>query len=378
MIIVIYGITIFLCVLGMITKPKNNILQYVVLCLITFMMGRGAITYDTFNYLGLYSIANYVEFKDTYEPGYLLLSKVGIHFGLDYIQYRIATVFLALLLINRLVIKIAKRNSFYFYFLFCLITIFTETEQLRNFLAFSIVAYGLSYFIFSQKTKPTIIYITCVLLASTVHISSLAYLILLLVKFKERKNLIRLIVWSSLAICLGIFIGVVNIGVIQNILKSVSDGGDGRLDGYGLVKVNFGFLYAFVLNLLSLGLLYILSNSNKKEYNQYVIRGNNRNDLEIKGSIIEIVLLINLLAITYFPLYMFDLQFIRLSRNLLIVNLMTFSMFFFKHRYVKINSTFVFILSLLVVLFWFYYHFVVGEHIEDIIVPFFQEENILS
>lgn len=378
MIIIIYGFTIFLCIVGMLIKPKNNILQYVVLCFIAFMMGRGAITHDNLNYQILYSYAEFMDLKDTYEPGYLFLSKIGIYFDLDYIQYRTLIVFLSLLLMNRLVKKIAKRNSFYFYFLFCFMSIFIESEQLRSFIAFSIVAYGLSFFLFSQKKIPTIIYIICVILASTVHISSLAYLILLLVKFKNRKKLIRLIVWFSIIACFGIFTGILNIGFVKNILSSIAEGGDGRLDAYGSISVNLGFMYAFVLNILSLGLLYFLATNSSKEYRQYVIRGYENNELKIKNSILEFVILINLVSIIYFPLYMFDLQFIRLSRNILLINLMTFAMFFLRYRYVKINSALILTLSMIVISFWFYFHFVIGDHIEDIIIPFFQEENILS
>src|SRR5699024_6560718 len=77
-------------------------------------------------------------------------------------------------------------NIQFVYFFYMLYPLFMDAVQMRNYLAFSLVAFSIRYLIEDFKYKRTK-YIIFVLLASTIHITSLMYLLLLLTTLKNRK-----------------------------------------------------------------------------------------------------------------------------------------------------------------------------------------------
>lgn len=376
MYIFLYSLIFVLCIIGIFIKPKTNILQYIILMIICFLTGRGAITNDTPNYYYGYLITPYKSYSETYEPGYLLLTKIGYFLGANYVEFRTAIIFIALLLLHRLVNKVAGKNSYYFYIFYAMFLIFIDNEQHRSFLAFSLIACGISFLLFSKKIKGVFQYLFFVLIASTLHASSLLYLPLVLVKLNNQRKLSHFIAAFSLIGCLLIFFNIFSVSFITNIITNISDGAE-RTAAYGAVEVRFGFLYAFFLHSISIAILYKIYRMLYDKNRFYLNKGFDSSLVQYNIYIYKFILTLNIISIIYFPVYMFNLQFIRIARNIFLLNLIWFaaSMFVFDKKYVK--KYLILLMVIILILLWFYYTFIVSDHIEDVLMPFFDESTVL-
>lgn len=376
MILLLYIILIFLCLVGIIIKPKTKSLQYIILMGIAYILGRAAVTADTLNYYYGYLRTPYKNFGDTYEPGYLLLTKVGHFFNLTYPEFRTITTFIALILINKLVNKLAGRRAYYFYIFYLCFHIFIDNEQHRSFLSFSLVIYGLSYLLFSAKTKGIVKYIAIVFLASTVHLSALLYLPFALVKLSYSKKLTQFIIIFTLVGCFLVFFNLLNIGIVKTIISLLTDDAE-RISGYGNSEVRYGFILAFFFQGLNILIMYLVSRWVKSKACLNI----NQNDPYPTHSTLNTINtfhLINLISIIYFPLYMFNVQFIRLTRNMFLLTLIgvAVSMPHLNKRFLK--KYIILFITLISINFWFYYSFIYSDHIEDIVKPLFEMQTVTS
>ena len=133
-----------------------------------------------------------------YETGYQILMFLGNLFDLSFQQFFIILSGVILLLWIRIVFKLSLHPA---YFTFCFFIVFIPLDYVlvRNFLAFSIVMQGVvSVFNDSSFKYPKFIF--AVLLAATIHITSIFY-ILLLFAFRPKVLSIKKIV---LVICVGL------------------------------------------------------------------------------------------------------------------------------------------------------------------------------
>lgn len=248
---------------------------------------------------------------------------------------------------------------------------------MRDFLAFSLVSYGLSFLLTSHSKKRAIYYVFYLFLASTIHISSLLYFPFVLTAIRNKKVIAQLVAAFSLFFCVLTFIGLVDVGFVRNIIIALTGGGE-RFAGYGENQVNLGFLYAFAPHLITMFFLFVIANNINKESRILKENGFSNQYLINRHRLIHIVLLVDLISLIFFPFYMFNLQFIRLARNVFLINLMLLSSVLFKYKYVKYQKTLIMLTVSILLAFWFYYAFLVSDHIEDIIIPFFQNTTVLN
>ncbi|NOG31680.1 hypothetical protein HLB35_07655 [Halomonas sp. TBZ9] len=151
MTLAIYIVLLVVCIVGVKLNSKSYFLQFIIVCLITYLMGRGALTADTFYYHKGYVEAQSLSFLGFYEPGYLLLEKIGNALGLSYVEFRLMVVFFAWIAISVFLNKVLSRKVFLFYLFYCVFLIFIDTVQIRSFLAFSIVVYALKFLLFEKR-----------------------------------------------------------------------------------------------------------------------------------------------------------------------------------------------------------------------------------
>jgi len=336
-------------------------------------MGRGALTLDTMNYKIMYDNSYYASMSDSYEKGFLLLQKAGWWFNFDYPTFRTIVTAISLFLIYSTLVKL-KANVFYVFLFYLSFAVFIDTVQIRNFFAFSVVIFGLRYLTIKTNSS-TYKFLLSIFIASSIHISSIIYLLLLLVNYKNLKSIIKPIIFLTITLCFIIFLLGNKVPFLNEIMYSL-DGGE-RLEGYTSGVTQFGFLYPIIIHLFNLFLIY-------KAYRIIV----NKNDLNLKSfrskeyinfikNVFFIILWINIITILFFPLYMYNVQFIRLTRNLIFINLLAFSLI--QAPLLKLSFK-VIILNMGVILsmaFWFYFTFIVQNHIDDVIIPFFEIESIM-
>lgn len=373
MILIIYLLTITLCLIATFINLKSNTLKGVVIALFTYLMGRAAMTPDMFNYYLRYRDSEYSSIFDTYEPGYELLQVIGHYLGLDYIQFRFILIFISLILLGKSVNRLTGKQNFIFYFLYGLFFVFIDSTQIRSFIAFSIITYGITYLFTYKGFKALVLFIFFILIASSIHISSIVYLPLALIVIKKKKLLVYSIAFLTLIVCIIIYFGLLNISLVQDAIKLLTEDAD-RVQNYsGGVKL--GFLYPFILHLSATIVLYLILINLVKEYSIYKAKNLPSEFYEHKIRLLNFFNFINILSIIYFPLYMFHVQFSRIARAIFLLNIIAYAAAFFKYRYLKYQKILIFIFGLAMISAWYNFTFVVENHIEDIIQPFFSEET---
>lgn len=331
------------------------------------MMGRGAETPDTLNYFYRYLESPNQDFFASYEPGYAIIQKVGNYISLSYSEFRFTVSLISLFLINSFANKFSSKASYGFFLAYLSFYIFIDSEQFRSFFSFSVVLFGLGRILFDEKKINKVYFILSILLASTIHISSLAFLPLYLITFKNQRSINRLVAFFTVLTCMFIFVGGNNLAFIKSILLTVTDGSD-RVSQYGESRVRFGFLFPVSLHFLALMFLYFCHCKLKMKNVSLVQLEGNLGDIR---KLFKYIVAINLVSFLYFPLYMFNLQFFRLGRSIMLIDIMFFCLLasnFKSISYInKLSWSAIFILcgSL------FYYTYIMAGHVDSIIEPFF-------
>lgn len=245
-----------------------------------------------------------------YEGGYKIFMGVGKAFTLEFYTWRAIIIFFALLLNFYSIIRYAK-NPHLVIALFFIFLIIPSAEQLRNFLAFSFFQVGLSQLIYSTKSNKykNFIFSLFVLIAGYVHSSFYIYIVILLID-KITLKYIKILVWFVLLFCVVIFLNNNNIPGFSIIINYFENS---RVSDYLNHNIRFGFLLYMFLHGLSLYILYVTMSLTQK--------------LQIKDLKIDKVFNTNLLLIIFFPLLMVNGTFIRIFRNILLLNYFSFGEF---------------------------------------------------
>lgn len=330
-------------------------------------MGRGADTLDTINYKTTYYNSVNVAFSESYEKLYLLLQKIGNFLGLNYIQFRLLLVVISWILI-RSFLKKYTNNIFYILFFYLLFGIIIDTVQIRNFFALSLVIFGLKY-LFTDEKKSRLKYFVCVLIAMNIHLSSIVYFVFLLVRVKNPKAIVKPIIFFTVLFCLIILLLGNNVPFLNDLMLSLESD---KLTYYTQGKTSLGFLFPMVFHLGILGLVYLGTKLLKDS-----LDFKNNNELSLRnGKIIEIIFWINIITIIFFPFYIYNVQFIRLTRNLILINLLGFSILQVPLIRSNIKLFFMNFGVLLSMGFIYYFTFILQDHIEDVIIPFFDSQTL--
>lgn len=135
--------------------------------------------------------------------GFYLIMKVIGSLGIPFFVFRMIGFIVASILIYSTIKLITNNNAL----VFCLYLFFPfgyDSDQIRQFLAYSIVIFAIRYLI--KEDKHPIKYIICVALATSFHSSTIAFLLFLLVLVKKRnymKYLIRVVGVISVLFAIG-------------------------------------------------------------------------------------------------------------------------------------------------------------------------------
>ncbi|WP_430508187.1 EpsG family protein [Rossellomorea marisflavi] len=244
-----------------------------------------------------------------YEFGYVFLMKLGGVLHQEFYTYRSIIIGVFLLFLFVAIRKWAP-SPHYVIALFSSYLIILSAEQLRYFIAFSIFAIGLLILLYSNFKCKKMSFLCFTLFASTIHFSFLIYLIFIFGDFSHKTKREKIIVSVTLLFCLVIFINNNQIPGVSELLESVDNY---KVSVYMGQSTNLGFMYPFVLHMSSILLsFWAIKLISKSEDDELIMRVRN-------------VYKINLLAVIFFPLFMLQLTFYRLARNLLLLNYFAYS-----------------------------------------------------
>lgn len=280
---------------------------FVLFVLMWILFGWNTGNADFENYLGMYE-SDYSDLKiNSLDFGYFYLNQMFGELGYTFMQFRAVLSFFGL---SVLFLFIAKWSSSPFIStLIYLIAVFSiDAVQVRNFCGYVIVLFALKFLI-DGSTKGRIIYSFFVLISATFHIVMLFYLIFNFIdpikKLKPKNHIL-------------ISIGLLIIGtpVLQYIFSALNIDDNGKIENYLEV-----FSYpALIISVMVLLVNYVVVN--------YFV---NKNSVEIKsGSPLTLVSQVNFTNVVYnintlffylIPLFPIDMTFLRLYRNLFVLNI---------------------------------------------------------
>lgn len=167
---------VFFClVIGSILIKKPNFFPPLIIMFLVIINYNAPNVADFMSYNNIY---NSITDKELYQTGYgwYLLNNLGRKFGLDYNHYKMWTIIIAgccIWMVSRILVGKGENSIAGLYLLYPALL---DTVQLRFYTAMTIVLIGILFLVKQKPWSPTI-FIAFVLMAYTVHSSTIFYAI---------------------------------------------------------------------------------------------------------------------------------------------------------------------------------------------------------
>jgi len=251
-------------------------------------------------YEKIYNESIFALFLNSYETGYILLNIIFKIWEFSFQEFLIVISGFSLLLLCRFVVKYSVYPAL-FSAIFLWVFLPLDYVLLRNFLAFSIVLQGICSLIDNVKYK-YFKFILFIFLASTIHSSSIFYLLILPVIRRETQLKLSVILIAVVGgFVVYLFFGRV---LLYNFLK---DFGGGRSEFYQTNLITFFSLFLSQVILTNF-IVYIYSKFNPEENNF------------LNSNFYLLIFNINLIAL-FLIIFYYDFSiFVRLFRHISILN----------------------------------------------------------
>lgn len=308
---------------------------------------------DYSNYEYIYNSVDYTGAYSAVESGFELLMKLSVYFGFSYQFFLMIYSSIGLILIiNSLKAYTNNVNvvlGLYFIFPFML-----DIVQIRNFMSMAILIYSFKYLLEVSKGA-TLKYIFAILIASQFHVSSIYYLLFILIKYISVKKTIYISIGVTIA---GFILQSTILNFVLQILK---------MERYSLYFANTTPLYGIALFLLYyLAVLLLLKISINKNSNSQQLFFSN------------IVLKANILLFPTLILIVQDIDFFRLLRNMMVINYVVFCFNFSFQRISLEKEKTMFGTIILLFVSISAYIFIYAQTFESVVVKIFTENYFLN
>jgi hypothetical protein len=177
-------VLLVVAVLGALALPRNRLTCYFLLLVIFVTIAGNLDNPDRFHYVENFDGIAFGFQDDSFEPGYQYLALLGWSTGLNYVVFHALLTAAALLLMAK---AISEQTDYpgAVWFAYLCFPFFWDVTQVRNFYAMAIIVYGMKYLLVPRSAS-TAKYVVAILCASLFHITSLFYLLFLLAKLKSR------------------------------------------------------------------------------------------------------------------------------------------------------------------------------------------------
>lgn len=269
-----------------------------------------------------------------------------------------------------LIFSTIKRYSQYPNYVLSLYLIYpfiNDVIQIRNFFAASIMIFSIRYLIESEKGS-LLKFIVCILIASTIHISSLFYLIFIITRFINIKY-----IYKSVFVTFPFLVILAYTPLYPAIASKITD--NQKVFHFLSRRTTFGLLLVFgVLFMLHI-VHYILNKENRKiliKTDNIIINKVLKTNID-KSYFYSFMMKINIIMLLIAPLLVFDFNYIRLYRNILPLNFIVYIDAVVLNQYLKKSGKYkLLVYASLVLLFLIFYGFNASEQI----LPVFND-NIL-
>lgn len=345
------------CILSPKRKDRFHLWAIIYFGFIALMVAKSKNNYiDIINYRYLFEGMRSIIPNNVTDAGFYTI--VGICkyvFGFSFQQTKAFILIVALLLLFRILLKYMSDLSLFFicYFSYFM---FLDGEQLRNFLAFMIILNGLDFLLQGGK-RNTIFFIVAIVIASTIHLMSVLFLLFLLIKMDSIK-IIRYLIFPYILIALALFRygGVFNsIAGIAGIF--INRSAQEKLFTYAASTTNMGaFIPLFLFSVVTY-LVWWAKKTQRLEEIDYA------NCFQIKQGIIysekhnsytflaDKIMHLQLVGYLMFPLCILNLTFYRYIRNIALIDVIFLCGCFNGSR--NKNRKVLFLVSCVMIIFFF-------------------------
>lgn len=369
-------------------KQYSKIVTIITLvAILLFMAGAGPgyttenKSMDYVNYERRYDNIEKVGLGYNIQFGYTIIQKIGALFGLDFFWFRFIVIGICLFALYFFLIKKYTYNANFVLAFYLLYPMIIDSEQLRNFIAMTIVLVSIRL-LEKSSTFYRMMYLGVVGIAGTFHTAFLFYLPLVFVTNKKNSRFTKVIAASSLFMMAVMILNNNKLPFADFIIETIDDR---RVTRYLSSSTTLGFVMPLVLTISSIVLVLWAKRISDRDMKRY--RGNSllyvQNEvsearIRYENNFITLIFWINLLSSFFFPFFIITLQFYRLPRNLLLLNIITYAIAINKlkkeslHRIIYLGSI---VVSMLL---WVFIDLVVTTSADRVLIPFFLQNYFLN
>lgn len=369
-------------------KHYSKILTIITLIAILLLMAGAGRDYatenrslDYLNYERRYNNIENVEIGYNIQFGYTIIQKIGMFIGLDFFWFRFVVIGICLFALYFFVIKKYTANANYVLAFYMMYPMIIDSEQLRNFVAMTIVLSSISL-LRKKAFWYKLIYLGLIGIAGTFHTAFLFYVPLIFVTDRENNRFAKWITGLSVLLMAMMFVNNNQVPFAEIIMQAVDDT---RFTRYLSSSTNLGFVMPLAMTLSSIILVYWakkISDSEKKIAETRLMLNPSYkidfNKLTFENNFITMVFWINLLSSFFFPLFMITLQFYRLPRNLLLLNIGTYALVTPKLSKGSLHQIAFNLSAIGSMALWLFIDLVVTTSADRVLIPFFLNNSFFN
>ena len=353
-----YGISIVTSAFALLSNKKflKQLAQCICFIFMFIFLGWAAGAYDV--EIGISRYVNYQRYESFTEIGFQFLVLLGHSLNLNYRTFYVILSFFELCVIYWFVNKHCKSPVLVFV-LFMLYPMVTFFQYTRNLLAFAFALLGFSALITKSKLY-VLKYIIFILIASSIHLSSLFFLLYLPATFISSKKLTIIAIIGFLIISISS-----NINFIYDILNTIL--GEDKVNivsGSTNAEGSFGRISSLIVTLIEFWGIYVLVKNFYK--------------IDCSGHFSKVMVSINILSILFIPLTLnVGVGFGRLQTLLTLVNYV-----YIVNKVSEINSqksrVAIYGMLLIIILILFVANYRNEELRQLVLYPFFEDNEFLK
>ena len=247
--LLLLAIYFIILIIFLILKKDSFIVFYLGIILNWVVMSGNTFNPDYYTYLQAYKlIDSKIIINDV---GWNFLMKIFNDFGFDYNSFLMIIIAFSMIIFSYSINRLTN-NRLLFLLLYMICFMIIDTVQIRNFVSFSIILFDM-VMIMKNKTFSNAVYVVLIVIASSIHITSLFFLCVLLMKNKYIQTN-KYLVFTVLIL---VVLLQVNPSIRSQLVNVFSFFGK----EYNNVVVGFGYLYILVINILC---YFIISFANRQ------------------------------------------------------------------------------------------------------------------
>lgn len=349
----IYILIIALNLLCFLFKMNNKIVILISFVLVWMLVGGNILSADVSNYTSLYTIAPTKGLSLEY--GYTLLEKLGNSLGLEYPVFRLIFAIPPVVLLYYFVKMNIGTNAHLFIIFYLSYLVIMDAEQIRNFSAVTIILFSTLFYLDESKSKKYRIYslLIAFLLAFTLHVTIIFYILFLIYYSKNNKFWTVFFLFNTFLIVVILLFNNNQIPYMENFINDIDDW---RLKKYLSSTTNFGFLVPIILSVFNTIWAFCLADKKELFSNK-------------EKNFLEFTLFINIVSFVFTPVYMMNINFYRLVRNLLYFNLVSLQLNVNSNEIGFSRKMFLITISIIINMSWFVYDFILTDHVDNVLIP---------